>query len=81
MIDGSGMPVNFNAVDLCSRAETEVQTQIVLRKIAATAVNFIGLRHSAGDDFDAGVEGEAIAFGSSELETDPMTPWNAGIFQ
>ena len=31
VIDGAGGPVNFNAVDLGGRAETEMLAQIVLR--------------------------------------------------
>lgn len=81
VIDGSGWPANFDAVDFCGRAEPKVQAQIVLREIASAAMNFAGLRHSSGNNFDTSIEGEAVAFGSSELETDPMASRNPMIFQ
>jgi hypothetical protein len=62
-------------------AQPRVYAQIVLRKITASAMNLIGLRHSTGDNFDASIECEAVAFGSSELETDPMASRNTFIFQ
>jgi len=81
VIDGSGRPANFDAVDFRGRAETKMQAEIVLRKITAAAMNLVGLRHSSSNNFDAGVESEAIRLGSGELETDPMASSNTIIIQ
>jgi len=81
VIDGSRRPANLDAVDFRSRAETKVQAEIVLRKITASAMNLVGLRHSTRDNFRTSVESEAIAFCSGELETDPMASRNTIIFQ
>ena len=58
-----------------------MDAQIVLRKIAAAAVNFVGLRHAAGDDFDARVERQTIAFGAGKFEADPVAAGDAVIAQ
>ena len=55
--------------------------QIILRKIAAAAVDLVGLRHAAGDDLDAGIEREPVALGAGQLEADPMASGDAVIAQ
>ena len=79
VIDCAGGPVNLDAIDLGRRAKTEVHAQIVLRKIAAAAVDFAGLRHAAGDNLHARIQGQAIALGSGKLKAHPVAPRNALI--
>ena len=46
-----------------------MDSQIVLRQVAAAAVDFVGLRHAAGDNRDAGVEREAVALGAVRAQS------------
>ena len=58
-----------------------MDAQIVLREIAAAAVDLVGLCHTAGDDLDARIEREAIALGSGQFKAHPVTSGNAVIPQ
>ncbi len=55
LIHGSRRPVDLYMIDSLRCAEAEMHPQIILREIASAAVNLIGLRHSAGNDLDAGI--------------------------
>ena len=65
-------PEDFYFVDAGGGAEAEVQAEIVLREVAATAADFAQLLELAGGDADAGVEGEAVGGGALEIEADPV---------
>jgi hypothetical protein len=58
-----------------------VDPQITLREIATTAVDFVGLCHSACHDLNPRVQCQAIALGSGEFKAHPMVAWNAVILQ
>lgn len=79
VIDCAGRPVDFYAVDLCGRAKAEMNPRVILRQIASTAVDFIGLCHATSGDFDARIEGEAIALRAGKLETHPVASGNSVI--
>src|ERR1035438_5607038 len=71
--------MNSDTLDFFSVAKSKVDAQIVLREITPSAVNFIGLGHSSGDDCDSGVEGQSIACGSVEFEAHPVATGDAAI--
>src|SRR5215472_6639007 len=73
-------PENFHAVDPGRDTQPEMQTQIVLREVAATAMNFVRLRHAAGNHLDARADSEAVALRAGQFETDPMPGVNAMVF-
>src|SRR5580704_19656660 len=49
-------PSNLQAIDLRRRTQTEVHTKIVLREIAAAAVDLVGLCHAPGHDLQARIQ-------------------------
>src|SRR5579859_3543388 len=65
-------PENFDTVQPIARSQSEMDSQIVLRKIASTAANLIHLNEVSGNGFDAGVESQTIALRSREFEFDPV---------
>src|SRR5271165_1464118 len=77
----SRWPANFDAVDFLRCANAKVHAQVVLRQIAAAAVNLFGLGHAPGDNFNARVERQAIALGPGQFKTNPVVSWNAVIAQ
>src|SRR6266581_7989179 len=74
-------PENFHAVDPGGSTQSEMQTQIVLREVTAAAVNFVRLRHAAGNHLDPRADSEAVALRAGQFETDPMPACNAMVFQ
>src|SRR5450755_4845355 len=80
-LNASGGPANLHLVNFPGGAQTEVDPQIILREIASTAVNFVGLCHSACHDLDPRVQSQAIALGPRELKARPMVARNAVILQ
>src|SRR5580704_5839476 len=68
-------PADLQAVDLGCSAQPGVDAQIVLREIAATAVDLIGLGNAAGNDLEPGVERQPVALRTAgQLEADPVPP-------
>src|SRR5262249_59221835 len=72
---------NLEGVEGGGAAETEVDWRVVLREVAAAAMNLVGLRHAAGGELDARADREAIALGARQFEADPMAAGHAGITQ
>ena len=56
-----------------------MNSQIMLRKIAASAVDLFSLRHTARYNFEPRANGEPVAFSSSQLKTYPMIPRDAMV--
>ena len=65
-------PSNLSAVDSCCLPESEMNAEIVLRKIAATAADFGHLFLAARFDFDAGADGTSVTSRAFQPEADPM---------
>src|ERR1041385_9030846 len=61
-------PMDFDQINLRSLLESEMQPQIVLRKVTAAAVDFANLGEIAGNDFDSRTDAIAIAFHSDRLD-------------
>src|ERR1700739_2586745 len=67
-----GGPGNFDAVNAVAIAEAEMNAKVGLGKIAAAAHHFARLNEITRDCLDAPVQGEAVAPGSFQFETDPV---------
>src|SRR5712692_826788 len=80
-LGSAGGPVNLQAVDLGCRTQPKVNSKIILREVAATTVNFVGLGHPSGDNLQPSANGQSIAFGSRQLETYPVATGNTMVLQ
>src|SRR5260370_15986088 len=82
--DEAAGPADFEEFDVFGFADAEVDTKIVLRKIAAAAAHFVNLRMQtlvAGkmrDAFDARADAAAIGFCPDGFDCDPVVG-SAGI--
>ena len=77
----AGGPMDLDLIDLRCVCQSEMDSQIVLREVAAATVNFVGLRHATGDDRDSRIQRETIALGAGQFKADPVTSWNSAISQ
>jgi len=59
--------MDFNRVDLAGRPEPEVNSQIMLGKIAASALNLLGLSHAACHNLEPRPDREPIALGAATI--------------
>src|SRR5581483_2995226 len=72
-LSGAIRPANFDGVHAGVFAEPEVKAQVVLRKIAASAVDLAHLDQVTGGDRDPCADGGFIALGPDELKRDRVT--------
>ena len=72
-------PADFDAVNLRSGRQAEVNPQVALGKIAAAATNISGLSHPAGRELDPGTESKPVALCARQLKTHPMISRDAAI--
>ena len=70
--DLAGGPAYFDGVDFRRRSQAEMKTQIVLRKVTATAAHFVELGHSSGVNGDARADRCAITLCSLQTEEHTM---------
>src|SRR5215467_2788687 len=68
----SGWPGNFNTVNLCRRAKSEMQTRVVLRIITPSAHHFVNLRAPTRRHSYPGTNGGAIRTRPYALDSDPV---------
>ena len=68
-------------IDFFCRAKSEVQTRIILREVAAAAVDLIRLCDTSCYHFYSGTNRHAIAFGARQIEADPIAAWYSVVFQ
>src|SRR5579863_10189098 len=77
-VDLAAGPADFEQFDFCGRAKSEVHAQIVLRKIAAAAADFVDLLMGFGfagnlsDATDAGSDAAAVGLGANGSNLDPI---------
>src|SRR5215469_14993367 len=67
-------PLDLQGVDLVSRAQTEVNAQIILRQVAATTVDLLSLSDPACGQFQPCTDGKTVAPDSLEFKADPVVP-------
>src|SRR5438045_2512697 len=80
-IHGSRRPANLNRIDFRRGIQTKMDSQIILGKIAAAAMNLVDLRHTTGDNLDSGANSGPVALASSKLKRDPMIGIVAFVMQ
>src|SRR5579872_6126223 len=73
-------PEDFELVDFCGCSQSEMQPQVVLRKIAAAAAHFIDLGSAAGREAHARTNGATVRFHTLQLQTHPIAGGFPGIF-
>src|ERR1700759_257753 len=78
-INCSGRPMDFNQVDLGGRSQPEVNSQIMLRKITASAVNLFRLAHATRQNFEPRADCKTIALGAGQFEAYPVSSRDAVI--
>lgn len=74
-------PADFRRFHLLGRAEAEVETQVVLREIAAAPTDFAELLYTCGVNRDTRANRGAIALGPDELEEDAMVAVRIHVFE
>src|SRR3569833_1516678 len=62
-------PTHFEGIDLCGGTESKMHAQIVLRKVAAAAVDLVRLGDAIGRQLELRVERQAVALCAGEFET------------
>jgi hypothetical protein len=67
-------PVDIDPIYLRCSAQTEMEAQVALREIAASAAHFVDLRMSRGRDLDPRPDCATVRYRSSQLENNPV-PW------
>jgi len=65
-------PGDFDAIDLASGSQAEVQPKVVLRKIAAASANFIELRKFSSAHREARADSGAVTFRALQVEFNPV---------
>jgi len=65
-------PLHLSAVNFCGVTETEVQTQIVLRNVAAAAAHLVHLLLAAGKDRDPRSNAIPIRFLAHRFDQHPI---------
>src|SRR6266403_4446874 len=76
--DEAAGPADFEELDGFGFADAEMDAQIILREIAATAAHFVDLRMQTllagpmSDAFDARADAAAIGFRADGLDFDPV---------
>src|ERR1700723_918820 len=58
-----------------------MDSQVILRQVAAAAVDLVGLRDATRDDLDASIQRKSISLLSSEFKAHPVTTRNASVAQ
>ena len=71
-------PLHLSAVNFCSVAETEVQTQVVLGHVASAAAHFVHLLLVAGKDRDPRSNAIPIGFLAHRLDQTPNSSSHRG---
>ena len=79
--NGTRGPADFHFVNFGGRAQPEMNTQVVLRKVASAVVNFFCLGYAACDDLETGIQSQTIALRSCKFEAHPMAPRNTSVLQ
>src|ERR1043165_8084298 len=74
-------PANLDRIDLGGSSQAEVESQIVLRKITASAAHFTELLHAATSDHQSRPEGCTIALCPDELEKDAVIAIRIHVLQ
>src|SRR5215472_13989578 len=69
-------PVDLD-ISLLPFGQAEVDTQVVLRDVAAATANFIQLLALAGYAVHARADGRAVGFGADAFDLDPIVPGSA----
>src|SRR5713226_4621488 len=67
-LDSSVWPANLDGLHFCSRAQSKMQTEIVLRKIARAAAHFAELLDASRTDGHPSADCGAIALGANQAE-------------
>lgn len=65
-------PHHFCLVNRVVTPQPEVQPEIALRQVTASADHFIRLHQVAGSYFNTSIQGQTVARGSFERKADPM---------
>src|SRR5262245_21057301 len=64
-------PANADTVYALHRANPEMNTHIIVRKITASTTNLANVRPASGFDLDAGADRIAIARGANKAKANP----------
>ena len=72
LIDGSAWPFDFKKVDTRILSQAEMNPEIVLRDVTASAPDFINLGERAGDALYARADRTSIGLGAYQFDADPM---------
>src|SRR5689334_12373205 len=65
-------PIDFDTIHANCMSKSEMQPEIVLRQVAATAAHFVDLRSAARREAHARANGAPVGPDSFELENDPV---------
>src|SRR5947207_7175811 len=68
----STRPEHFGFLYLLLFTQTEVEAEVVLRKIASAAEHFRDLDDASGSHTDARIQGKSVALRAFQLEADPV---------
>ena len=72
LLSSAGWPAHADSVHTCRRAQTKMQTKIVLRNIARLTEDGLSLDGSGCLDPDSRADGAPIGFGSFKAKLNPM---------
>src|SRR5690242_8173426 len=71
-VHGAAGPSYRNPVHARGGAKAEVQAEVALREVTASAPHFVDLPQAAGFQLHARADAIAIRFGPDELDADPV---------
>ena len=66
-------PIDFEALYLLDGGQAEMQTEITLRQVAASAAHFIDLRAAAGCQSYPGPERASVGKRAGKFQQNPVT--------